>query len=117
MPKVIPVSYSEFGVPALISDQNTQAAAEGENDGRAAAQGIKGALPKLAFHFHLILLQPQACPNSLSANRGGPFSCHKGTFYCSVTKNTFRELGKPKLLTLREFSFGILCGLFDVVFI
>lgn len=37
MPKVIPVSPSEFGVPTLISAQNTQAAAEEENDNRAAA--------------------------------------------------------------------------------
>jgi len=26
-------------------------------------------------------------------------------------KNTFRELWKAKLLKLREFSFGIMCGL------
>lgn len=38
MPEVIPISPSEFGVPTLTSAQNTQEAAEDENDDRAAAQ-------------------------------------------------------------------------------
>lgn len=112
MPKVSPVSPCDFGVPTLISDQNIQATAHDENDGRAAAQKCKWeALPKLAFHLDLILLQPQTCLNSFSTKiESRPFSCHKGTFLCSVIKTPLRELWKPKLFKLWEFSFGILCG-------
>ncbi|KAJ7396446.1 hypothetical protein BTVI_145181 [Pitangus sulphuratus] len=43
MPKVTPVSSSEFEVHPLISNQNIQAAVEDENYGRAAARNIYGS--------------------------------------------------------------------------
>lgn len=52
MPKVIPVSLSRLGVPTLILDPYTQAAADRENGGRAAVQKhVWGPLPKLPFHW------------------------------------------------------------------